>query len=82
MGWPRTTESFPEPTTWNGGEPDPDPRPDEPTSAMERLGVPSLAYVLEQYRSDVLHASTLDREQVARRIAMIDAALADFGEDR
>lgn len=36
MGWPHTTASFPEPTSWNGSEPDPadhgvEPTDDEPS---------------------------------------------------
>jgi hypothetical protein len=50
-------------------------------SAMVRLGIDGLGYVLRQYRDDVMFNSTLDKGQKDRRIAMIEAAMADFGED-
>ena len=47
-------------------------------SAMETLGIPSLGYVLNQYRDDIRFASILTAGQKERRIEMIEAALKDF----
>jgi len=67
---------------WKLRSPDDDRPMERPQqSALERLGIESLSYVIRQYRLDVVFNSTLDDGQKARRIEMIDAALSDFGEE-